>query len=98
MHSVLGLSLQFTFGALVVIALAWACDHQRRLVRIAGAMSAACVATFCSFVTFALIADNGTDILARLPGVLATLAFALTGCAAGFLAARAIKALQSGAH
>ena len=53
---------------------------------------------FCSFVVFALAADNGMLLLSRLPGVLATIAFVLTACATGFISARAIKGLRRQLH
>lgn len=65
---------------------------RRPVVLALGTLLATCVAGFCAFVALALVADNpGTLIFARLPGVLALLAFADTATGAAIAAIRGLQ-------
>jgi hypothetical protein len=60
-------------------------------LRVASILLATCVAGFAGFAAFALLADNGAMIFARLPGILALLVFAGTATVAAIVAIRGLR-------
>jgi len=66
-------------GATVAVVIGWLSSRRWVLARVLGFLVGTAIAAFCLFVVSALVADGGG---ARLGGVLAVGAFAMSGVAA----------------
>ena len=66
-------------GGLVSLLIAWLTSRRLAVARAAGLLIAVIAAGYCAVVVFALVAGTFGDASTKLPGVVATSAFAVTG-------------------